>query len=252
MERACVHGLMAAPKRFFCNSIDYPAITEAVLDGEEFIHAKTVLRVTEGTEITLLDNAGNEYTAIVTKLEKHRLSAHITGANRGEREMTTPVYLLAGALKGDKTELVVQKATELGVAKIGVFNSRYCSAYMNENKLERLNKVAREAAKQCMRSSAPAVTYFESLNAALASAEDCKNKLLFCEFASGSEVSLRDISGSTALVVGSEGGFADEEYAAAREEYGFKGMSLGKRILRAETAAVAVCALAAFNLGELE
>lgn len=243
---------MSAPKRFFCNTIDYPDVTEATLDGEEFVHAKTVLRITEGTEITLLDNGGNEYTAIVTKLEKHRLSAHITGVNRGEREMSTPVYLLVGALKGDKTELVVQKATELGASKIGVFSSRYCSAYMNGNKLERLNKVAREAAKQCYRSVAPEVVYFENLNSALASAEGYANKLFFCEFAESSETDFKSISGSTALVVGSEGGFADEEYAAAKDEYGFKGMSLGKRILRAETAAVAVCALAAFNLGELE
>ena len=118
------------------------------MDGEEFVHAKTVLRITVGTEIVLLGGDGNEYSAIVTKVEKSRLSAHITGVNRGEREAKTPVYLLTGALKGDKTELVVQKATELGVAKIGVYFSRYCSAYMNANKLERLNKVAREAAKQ--------------------------------------------------------------------------------------------------------
>ena len=90
------------------------------------------------------------------------------------------------------------------------------------------------------------------MNSALASAEGCANKLFFCEFAESSETDFKRISGSTALVVGSEGGFADEEYAAAKDEYGFKGMSLGKRILRAETAAVAVCALAAFNLGELE
>ncbi len=232
--------------------INYPEDTETVLDGEEFVHAKTVLRVTEGTEITLLDNAGNEYAAIVTKVEKQRLTAHITGVNRGDREAKTPIYLLVGALKGDKTELVVQKATELGVAKIGVFNSRYCSAYMNGNKLERLNKVAREAAKQCLRSVAPEVEYFENFESALASAEEYNNKLFFCEFANGSDVDLKSVSGSTALVVGSEGGFADEEFALAKNSYGFAGMSLGKRILRAETAAVAVCALAAFSLGELE
>ena len=243
---------MSAPKRFFCNSINYPDDSEAVLDGEEFAHAKTVLRVTEGSEITLLDNTGNEFTAIVTKVEKSRLSAHITGAIRGDREANTPVYLLVGALKGDKTELVVQKATELGVAKIGVFSSRYCSAYMNENKLERLNKVAREAAKQCYRSIAPEVVYFENLGDALSSAQGCENKLFFCEFAEESEADLKTINGSTALVVGSEGGFADGEYSEAKTRYGFKGMSLGKRILRAETAAVSVCALAAFCLGELE
>lgn len=242
---------MSAPKRFFIHNLNYPENTEAVLDGEEFVHAKTVLRITEGAEIVLLDNCGNEYSAIVTKVEKTRLSAHITGVNRGEREASTPIYLLVGALKGDKTELVVQKATELGVAKIGVFSSRYCSAYMNENKIERLGKVAREAAKQCLRSVAPEVVYFDDFTAALQSAQEYNNKLFFCEFAKESDLELGGISGATALVVGSEGGFADEEFALAKN-LGFAGMSLGKRILRAETAAISVCALAAFVLGELK
>lgn len=242
---------MSTPHRFFLDDISYPENTEITLEGEEFVHAKTVLRVGEGSEITLLNNSGNEYAAIVTKVEKNRLSAHITGANRGEREPETFIYLLIGALKGDKTELVVQKATELGVGKIGVFNSRYCSAYMNENKLERLRKVAKEAAKQCLRSKAPQVVYFEDFGDALASASDCENKLFFCEFAEKSECDFPSLGGSAALVVGSEGGFADGEYALAKEKYNFKGMSLGKRILRAETAAIAVCSLAAYCLKEL-
>ncbi len=242
---------MSVPHRFFLSGIDYPSCAEVVLDGEEFVHAKTVLRVTVGAELTLLDNTGNEYSAIVQKIEKSRLIAHISGVNRGDREAKTPVYLLCGALKGDKTELIVQKATELGVARIGVFSSRYCSAYMNGNKLERLNKVAREAAKQCLRSIAPPVVYFDDFTAALASAEGYRNKLFFCEFAEKSDVDLAGICGSTALVVGSEGGFSDEEFVQAVEQ-GFAGMTLGKRILRAETAAISVCALAAFCLKELE
>lgn len=242
---------MSTPRRFFIDNLNYPDESETYLTGEEFIHAKTVLRVTEGTEITLLSGDGNEYSAIVTKVEKSRLSAHITGVNRGEREPKERIYLLIGALKGDKTELVVQKATELGVAKIGVFSSKYCSAYMNENKLERLGKVAREAAKQCLRSVAPEVAYFDNFTAALQSAEGFENKLFFCEFAEGSETELGGISGSTALVVGSEGGFCEEEFNEAKA-LGFAGMSLGKRILRAETAAISVCALAAFALGELK
>ncbi|MGN1060566.1 MAG: RsmE family RNA methyltransferase [Candidatus Coproplasma sp.] len=252
MERFGVQGAMSTPHRFFVDKIEYPDQTEVVLDGEEFIHAKTVLRVGEGSEITLLDNTANEYTAIVAKVSKNCLLAHITGVNRGEREPKTPIYLLVGALKGDKTELVVQKATELGVTKIGVFNSRYCSAYMNANKIERLKKVAKEAAKQCLRSIVPEVEYFEDFGSALSSAEGYDNKLFFCEFATGSEVDFGNISGSCALVVGSEGGFADEEFALAKENYAFKGMSLGKRILRAETAAIAVCSIAAFSLKELD
>lgn len=242
---------MSAPLRFFTEGISYPAQSEIKLAGEEFAHAKTVLRVAEGTEITLLDNSGNEYTAIVCKVDKHDLTAHITGVNRGEREPKTKIYLLCGALKGDKTELVVQKATELGVAKIGVFSSKYCASYMNGNKLERLNKVAREAAKQCLRSVAPEVVYFDDFSAALLSAQPYENKLFACEFADRSDVDMAEIKGSTAVVVGSEGGFSEEEFALARQKFGFCGITLGKRILRAETAAVTMCALTAFSLGEL-
>ena len=62
---------------------------------------------------------------------------------------------------------------------------------------------------------------------------------------------MRKLNGSVCIVVGSEGGFSEEEYALAREEYGFKGITLGKRILRAETAAVALCAIVMFSLGEM-
>ena len=122
---------------------------------------------------------------------------------------------------------------------------------MNENKIERLNKVAREAAKQCLRSRAPAVEYIKDFYAALKSADGYKNKLFACEFLNGSGGNMAELSGSTALVVGSEGGFAENEFALA-QSLGFAGISLGKRILRAETAAVTMCALAAFALGELK
>lgn len=240
---------MSVPKRFFCENIDYPKVTEAVLEGDEFTHAKTVLRVEEGSEIVLLDGRGGEFPAIVAKMEKHRLTVHITGAIADNREPKAKIYLLCGALKGDKTELVVQKATELGVSRIGVFASEYCSAYMNENKIERLRKVAREAAKQCLRACAPDVEYFADFRSALNSADGYENKLFACEFITeGGDVS--QIRGSTALVVGSEGGFSEREYDLATE-LGYTGITLGRRILRAETAAIALTSLAAFALGEL-
>lgn len=241
---------MSGRKRFFAAGIDYPDETEVTLDGEEFVHARTVQRVEEGTEIVLLDGSGKEYSAIVAKVAKHSLTAHITGASVGDKEPNTPIYLLCGALKGDKTELVVQKAVELGVSRVGVFSSEYCAAFMNANKIERLNKVAREAAKQCMRSRAPVVEYFKSFPEALKSAGDYDNKIFACEFSTGSEIDISEISGSTALVVGSEGGFSEEE-AKLSASFGFSQVTLGKRILRAETAAIALTTLAAFALGEL-
>ena len=144
----------------------------------------------------------------------------------------------------------MQKATELGVSAVDVFSSRYCAAYMNEKKLERLGKVAREAAEQCGRATVPSVRYFDTLGGALADSAGYKNKLFACEFAESSEADLASLSGSCALVVGSEGGFAPDEFEAARAA-GFAGITLGRRILRAETAAIAFTAVVAYCLGEL-
>ena len=240
--------IMSGRKRFFVENL---ADNTAEIEGDEFVHAKTVQRLDVGSEICLLDGSGKEYTAIVAKVEKRRLVAHITGVCEGDKEPKTPVYLLMGALKGDKTELVVQKACELGVDRIGVFSSEYCSAYMNENKLERLNKVAREATKQCMRSKAPRIEYFNDLQSALKSAEEYKNKLFACEFADKSEVNLTKLEGATAIVIGSEGGFSEAEFALSKNS-GFKAVYLGRRILRAETASIALLAIVAHSLGEME
>ena len=238
------------PKRFFIDASDIKE-GETFLTGDEFNHAKNVLRLGVGDEITLLDGSGKEYTAIIAKAEKTRYLLHITGEHVSDKEPQSEIYLLVGALKGDKTELIVQKAVELGVSKIGVFSSRYCSAYMNENKLERLNRVSREAAKQCLRASVPEVVYFEKFEEALRSAQNCKSKLFACEFTNKSDVQIENTVSPVALVVGSEGGFSEEEFALA-QELGFAGITLGKRILRAETAAIAFTALCAYALGELK
>ena len=237
---------MAAPKRFFAQNIS----GDMTLSDEETRHAKNALRLSEGDELTLFDGSGREYDAVINEAGKREMRCTVLSSRPSDKEPKTRVKLLLGALKGDKTEFAVQKATELGVSEIGVFSSRYCSAYMNENKLERLAKVAREAAKQCLRASVPEVEYYSSLEGALASCAGYENKLFACEFAEKSETDLRGLKGSCALVVGSEGGFAPEEFERARAA-GFAGISLGRRILRAETAAVAFTAVTMFLLGEL-
>ena len=241
---------MSGRKRFFVDNIDLENKV-AVIDGDEFVHAKTVQRIDTGSEICLLDGSGREYTAIVTKVEKRQLFAHITGFTEESREPETPIYLLIGALKGDKTELVVQKACELGAHKIGVFSSEYCSAFINENKIERLKKVAKEATKQCMRSRAPEIEYFDNFKSALESANGYDNRLFACEFAHKSDKDLSKLKGSTAVVVGSEGGFSEKEFTLSKD-LGFSTVYLGKRILRAETASIALLAIIAHTLGEME
>ncbi len=239
---------MSGLKRFFVEN----AQPSTELSGEEFEHAKNVLRLSVGDEVILLDNSGKEYTAVIAQVEKKRMLLNVVREEVGEREAKTEVCLLFGYLKNaDKNEFLVQKAVELGVKKIVLFSSAYSSAYMNENKLERLKKIAKESAKQCLRSVAPEVVYFDTFEGALQSATAYENKLFACEFATVSQKEIATLKGSTAIVVGSEGGFSREEEALANA-LGFASVSLGKRILRAETAGVALTAIVMFALGELQ
>ena len=239
---------MSALKRFFVDKIE----DTVSLSGEEFEHAKNVLRLGVGDEVILLDNSGKEYTAVICAVEKKQMLLNIVRSEAGEREPKADVCLLFGYLKNaDKNEFIVQKAVELGVKKIGVFSSEYSSAYMNANKLERLNKVAKEASKQCLRSTYPEVVYYADLSSALASCKDYQNKLFACEFAEKSQTDLRKLSGSVAIVIGSEGGFSRAEAQNATQQ-GYALVSLGKRILRAETAGVALTSVVMFALGELQ
>ena len=221
---------MAAPKRFYVEQI----ADEMTLSAEESRHAKNVLRLSEGDEVTLFDGSGREYSAVVDSVARDAVHVHVVREAVSDREPGICVTLLIGALKGDKTELVVQKATELGVMRIGVFSSRYCAAYMNENKLERLRRVANE-----------------SLEEALRAGEDSRNKLFACEFLPAGGEGLGRLQDSVCAVVGSEGGFSEEEYETARR-LGYTGISLGRRILRAETAAIALASVIMYAAGELK
>ena len=238
---------MSSLKRFFVENID----EQTLLQGEEFEHAKNVLRLGVGDEVILLDNSGIEYTAVIAEVAKKQMLLNVIGKAVGDKEAAVDVALLFGYLKNaDKNEFIVQKAVELGVKRIIAFSSEFSSAYMNANKLERLNKVSKEAAKQCMRSVAPTVEYCDGLAGALDCVDGYENKLFACEFATESKTDISALNGSTAIVIGSEGGFSREEEALAAER-GFASVTLGKRILRAETAAVALTSVVMFALGEL-
>ncbi len=240
---------MSGLKRFFTENLAVGGT--AVLENEEFEHAKNVLRIGVGDEVILLDNSGKEFTAIVSSVEKRKMVLNVVREEVGKREADTEVALLFGYLKNaDKNEFIVQKAVELGVKRIIAFSSEFSSAFMNDNKLERLNKVSKESAKQCLRSVAPQVEYCDTLEKALGLVRNYDNKIFACEFATESKTDLKSLRGSCAIVIGSEGGFSAEEEALANEK-GFASVTLGKRILRAETACVALTSVVMFSLGEL-
>lgn len=237
---------MAGYRRFFVDKI----CDELIVEGEEFRHAVSVLRIKEGENIIVCDNSGDEYLATIIKINKKDFLAKILEKREGNCEATEDVTLICGYLKGDKTELIVQKAVELGVKKIVVFSSEYSSAYMNENKLARLNRVSVESAKQCGRAIAPKVEYASDFERALAFGEQANCKLFACEFAEKSDIAFSEVAKSTAIVVGSEGGFSKKESELALQKQ-YKMVYLGKRILRAETACIALCAIVMNALGQL-
>ena len=238
---------MAGFRRFFVSKVE----SETIIEGEEFRHAVSVLRIKEGENIILCDNSGYEYLAVVGKINKKDLTVKPIEKSLSVTETKNSVTLIAGYLKGDKTELVVQKAVELGVKKIVVFSSEYSSAYMNDNKLSRLNKVSIESAKQCGRAIAPEVVYAENFELALKMGDDAENKLFACEFADKNCANLTNLEGSCSIVIGSEGGFSKEESELAFA-MGYQTVFLGKRILRAETASIVLTGIVMHALGELE
>lgn len=246
---------MSGLKRFFAENIEVGG--ECVLSGEEFEHAKTVLRLSVGDEAVLLSGDGKEYTAIVTAVTKKAMTFHVLSARECDKEPKTDIALYFGFLKNaDKNEFAVQKAVELGVSRIGLFASDYSSAYLSANKTERLKKVAREAAKQCLRASCPEIMAFSSFDEALKDAERYGVRLFACEFAKSSDEPIEKLlsggaADGVAVMIGSEGGFSEREADEARKS-GCSFVSLGRRILRAETAAVALLSVAAYETGELK
>lgn len=245
---------MSGARRFFADGVSLGG--ECLLTGEEFEHARTVLRVREGDEVILLSGDGKEYSSIVTSVGKKEIALHVVSSQPCDKEPRTEIALYFGFLKNaDKNEFAVQKAVELGVSRIVLFASDYSSAFLSENKAERLQKVAREAAKQCLRAVSPKIEVLSSFDEVISDAKRYGKRLFACEFADKSDEPLSALNEEKAtsgvcVIVGSEGGFSEREAEKAREN-GCSFVSLGKRILRAETAATALLSVVAYQVGEL-
>ncbi len=240
---------MSNARRFFITEQDVKE--EVIISGEEFYHAVKILRLNVGEEIIICNGNGKDYRAVINKINKNDMLCRIVGESLVETEPNTKVVLCCGYLKGDKTELVCKQAVELGVTEIAVFNSKYSSAYMSENKLARLNKVTIEACKQCGRNAIVEVKYYDKLENALQNYSTYDNKLFACEFENGKRKQMSLEKGNVVVVVGSEGGFSQEESQLA-VDLGYNSISLGKRILRAETACTTSVSIIMYLAGELK
>jgi 16S rRNA (uracil1498-N3)-methyltransferase len=196
-----------------------------------------VLRLGPGDKVKLFDDRTGEWLAEIVEAGKKRVTLQV-GERLREREAVPDLWLLFAPVKRGRIDWLVEKATELGVARLlPVVTRRTIVERLN---LERLRAHAVEAAEQCERTALPALDEPKKLDAVLKAWPDDRT-LFFADEAGGEP--FRPAPGPAAILVGPEGGFTDEERAAIRAVAQARPVSLGPRILRADTAALAAIAL---------
>lgn len=232
-----------------------PEITTRIISitGENARYLTTVLRCRAGDLITVNDKGCKSYPGRIISATRKEVAVEITGAAREtDSESPLKIRLLQGLLKGDKMDLVIQKATELGVTEIiPVITER--SQVRETRKVARWQKIAQEASRQSGRSHVPAIREPADIESTLSGRPVSRGGIIFWE-QGGERLSavIRRFRGTPAIEVftGPEGGFSEKEVRTAQEK-GFSIATLGKRILRAETAAIVALGIVQYQLGDL-
>ncbi len=240
--------------RFFVESVEADVIE---ITGEDARHIALSLRMKNGEGLVLCDGKGREAEAVIREAYPESVTLDITERRDSSAEPKTKVVLYQALPKFDKLEYIVQKSVELGVSKIVPVLTSRCISRPDEKtmkkKLERLRKISDEAAKQSGRGVLPEIGELLTYKNAVAEMAKFETPILFFEHA---KYPIREImenrkEGSIAMMVGSEGGFSDDE-AKFAEEKGVLIASLGPRILRCETAPVAALSAIMYAAGEME
>ena len=237
--------------------IDKSDITEncAIITGEEAAHISRVLRMKKGDNVTLCDGEGTFYEAILSDFSEKSVTAEITSSRKAETEPEVKLTIFQGVPKNPKLETIVQKLTEIGAVKIVPVDTKRAVAKLDKSaKVDRLRKIAREAAKQSKRGIVPEVTDTMSFKKAVEAASEAELSIIAYE--EEVETSLKmALSGkspkSVSVMIGPEGGFEREEVDFAKEK-GLISVTLGKRILRTETAPLVIAGAILYELGEMQ
>jgi 16S rRNA (uracil1498-N3)-methyltransferase len=228
-----------------------------VLSDEDHRYLTRVLRLGIDDQLVLFDGVGIEADARIIRIGPRALELRIEARRPMAPSKRSDVTLLQALAKGDKVDLVVQKATELGVSRIfPVTTTRSIprvEAVRGIGRRARWQKIARAAARQCGRADVPEIEPVTQLTTALLATTKDALKLMLWE--GEREHGLKEVlpagpAPQIVLAIGPEGGFAPEEIEAGRAA-GFVTVGLGPRILRTETAALVVLAILGFHFGDL-
>ena len=220
------------------------------LVDEENRHAIQVRRSKPGDTIVAVDGDGNRYVGTLEKIEKKRCQITIITSDKGYLEPRLKLVLVQALLKGNHFDLIVEKATELGVSRIiPVQTSRTIT--LNSGKIERWQNKAITAMKQCARSICPTIDPVQSYRNVV---ESVSNGFIAHEAVTlGDQKVFEKLKqdSATTLFIGPEGGFSDQEVQLAHEN-GIIPFRMGSRRLRSETAAIAACVKLFSASGDLE
>lgn len=237
--------------RFFTENISEDT---AVVEGDDAKHISVVLRMRAGDIAVLCDGRGTDYLARLETAERGCCTFTVLESTPNLAEPSVHLRLFQAMPKGDKMEFIVQKAVECGAAEIIPFFSKRCVSRPDpkqmEKKTERYRRIAEEAAKQCGRGVIPKVGAAVEFSALKSMISPENTGILFYECAEAPLSALPEMKRNIDIVIGSEGGFEQSE-AQELERAGFSVVSLGKRILRCETAPVSAISVLMNMTGNL-
>lgn len=244
-------------QRFFVESHQINEEENSIcIIGSDVNHIKNVLRMKIGDEVWVSDGKNKEYHCRIDVMDIQRIDLHILYVQESDYELPGKIYLFQGLPKGDKMELIIQKAVELGVYQIIPVEMKRCVVRLDDKKAqkkrERWQQIAESAAKQSKRMLVPQIHPVVSYAQALSIAKDFDICLLPYELAKGIKKTKQIISGIEAgkkigVFIGPEGGFEENEVEAALQ-MGAETITLGRRILRTETAGLTILSILMFHL----
>lgn len=227
-----------------------------VIESSDVNHIRNVLRMKRGEKVRVSTTSGKNYYCAIAELTERMVRAEILEEYAEGTELDCRIYLFQGLPKSDKMELIIQKAVELGVYEIIPVAMKNCVAKLDEKKapgrIERWQEIARSAAKQSKRSLIPAVRMPMGYEEAVRMAKELDIVLLPYENERGMAATREAIGTirpgqNIGVFIGPEGGFSESEIALA-DKSGMQRISLGKRILRTETAGLATLAILMYQI----
>ena len=228
----------------------------ATITGPDVNHIRNVLRMKPGEAVRISDGKGSCYDGTVDTLQSDEIIVRLTGEKMESTELPVEVVLFQGLPKSDKMEWIIQKNTELGVGAIVPVATSRAVVKLDEkkadSKVKRWNGIAEAAANQSKRTLIPEVRSVLSFKQALLESATFDVKLMPYENAEGMAFTRKCIGeirpgAKVAVFIGPEGGFSEEEVKAA-SEMGFLPITLGRRILRTETAGMSVLSMISYAL----